>query len=383
MIITDYCTGCRLCELLCPKSAIEMRTDSEGFLTSYIKEDSCINCQLCLKRCPQNAPISKYKVGKAYAIRLKDENLLKGSASGGAFVGFANNVIIKNGVVVGVVYDEKWNAYFTTATNIEELKPMQSSKYLQADTKDIFSLVKRRLQDGLIVLFSGTACQVAGLRKFLNREYDNLITVDIICHGVTSPLMFKDYIHWLEDKSNSKMEYYNFRSKDLGWGLNFSYKMGKKKVTRPSYLDPYYQPFLGGDAYRECCYRCNYSSLERISDLTIGDYWGIQEEHPSFYSDKGVSAVLINTEKGRTFFENNADAFYYIETTPLKIAKRNENLLKPTTRNGNRDHFYDNILTDGQWFDKIAQKYRPSTISILKASLPVWLRVIIKKILKK
>lgn len=381
MIITDFCTGCRLCEQICPHNAINIKPNSEGFLTAYIDKNICVNCKLCIKKCPQNNEVERKSKEIAFAVRLKDDKLLKRSASGGAFAGFAKRVLLKRGLVAGVVYDENWSAVYKLVDNISELSEMQSSKYLQADTQDIYKQIRQKLNEGRVVLFSGTSCQVAGLKVFLNKDYDNLITVDLICHGVTSPLLFKKYIEWLEDKYHSNLISYNFRSKKIGWGLNYEYRFGNRNYNKPFYVDPYYRIFLSGVAYRECCYRCRYSAVERISDITIGDYWGIKEEHSTFFSRKGVSAIILNTERGLSFFNSIQDDFYSIETKLNKISKHNENLIKPTLRDDNRRNtFYNGINSDIHWFKGIANIYRPTLLSRFKSCIPQSLREYLKNI---
>ena len=222
--ITDLCTGCRTCEQLCAHKAIQMVEDNEGFITASINQELCVDCGLCQKRCPQNTPVEKSSAKKVLAIRLKDDEMLYRSASGGAFAGIAKAWIEEGGVVVGVVYDNKWNAHHTCATTMEELLQTQSSKYVQADTRQTYSEVKKLLQEGKRVLFSGTGCQIGGLKAFLHKDYDNLLTMDLICHGVASPLLFKKYIEWLGEKSGSPILEYDFRDKKGGWGLGYKYK---------------------------------------------------------------------------------------------------------------------------------------------------------------
>lgn len=380
MVITDYCTGCRTCEQLCSHAAIKVLPDKEGFLAPVIDDTKCVGCNLCISRCPQNHTSQINAIGEAYAIRLKDDAALKRSASGGAFWGFAEKVVSDGGLVVGVTYDENWNALYKITDELGGIQKMQNSKYLQADTDGVYKIIKNELQSGKIILFSGTSCHVAGLKAYLNKDYDNLITIDIICHGVTSPLMFKKYIKWLEEKMRSKVLSYSFRSKNKGWGSISTYKVHGKEITAPYYVDPYYRVFMEGYAFRECCYGCKYTSLERISDITIGDYWGIQEEHPSFYSSKGVSAILLNTEKGRSFFDTIKDQFDLQKSEPNKVANHNINLLRPTQRNAAiRDSFYNGIQTDVHWFENVAKRYKPSMASKIKARIPSWLRVLLKK----
>lgn len=383
MIITDYCTGCRLCEQLCSHNAISIILNAEGFLEPLVDVEKCVECNLCKKRCPQNTELEKSKKSLAYAVRLKDECSLSNSASGGAFIGIAKAFVLSGGYVVGVVYDDSWKAVFQITNDLSGLRKMQSSKYLQADTGRIFGDIKTKLQEGEKVLFAGTACQVAGLKRYLNKDYENLITFDIICHGVTSPLMFNKYIQWLENKVHEKILTYNFRSKKNGWGLFYTYTYSDKTITKPMYVDPYYKVFLQGDAYRECCYRCIYACPERISDITLGDYWGIEQEHPSFFSNKGVSSVLINTDKGSHLFEMVKEDFYILETETHRIARHNANLIRPTHRNDKRNNFYDGILTTDSWFDIVANKYKPTIIDLIKANIPIRLRALLNKYISK
>ena len=379
--ITDYCTGCRACEQLCAKNAISMVADKEGFLTAQIDADKCVNCGLCQKRCPQNQVIGKNALKKVIAVRLKDEDILYRSASGGAFAGIAKAWIEDGGIVAGVTYDGEWNAYHVFATTLEELKAIQSSKYVQADTRQAYSEVKRLLAAEKKVLFSGTACQIGGLKAFLKKDYDNLLTMDLICHGVSSPLLFRKYIEWLEDKCGSPIKEYDFRDKKGGWGLGYKYKYKYKYKYGACSIDPYYSRFLAGDTYREACYQCKYCTPERVGDITIGDYWGIEKEHPKFFSTKGVSCVLINTDKGINAWNSSASLFYTLESEFDKVARHNGNLLHPTVRkNDVRDRIYLGIYEENWFAVKFAGSFRPSLVAKVKNLMPMWVRLIIKKI---
>lgn len=379
--ITDYCTGCRACEQLCAKNAISMVADKEGFLTAQIDADKCVDCGLCQKRCPQNQVIVKNAPKKVLAVRLKDEDVLYRSASGGAFAGIAKAWIEDGGIVAGVTYDGEWNAHHVFATTLEELKAIQSSKYVQADTRQAYYEVKRLLTEGKKVLFSGTACQIGGLKAFLKKDYDNLLTMDLICHGVSSPLLFRKYIEWLEDKCGSPIKEYDFRDKKGGWGLGYKYKYKYKYKYGACSIDPYYSRFLAGDTYREACYQCKYCTPERVGDITIGDYWGIEKEHPKFFSTKGVSCVLINTDKGINAWNSSASLFYTLESEFERVARHNGNLLHPTVRkNDVRDRIYLGI-NEEKWFaDKFAGSFSPSLVAKVKNLMPMWVRLIIKKI---
>lgn len=379
--ITEYCTGCRACEQLCAKNAISMVADKEGFLTAQIDADKCVDCGLCQKRCPQNQVIVKNAPKKVIAVRLKDEDVLYRSASGGAFAGIAKAWIEDGGIVAGVTYDGEWNAHHVFATTLEELKAIQSSKYVQADTSQSFSEVKRLLTEGKKVLFSGTACQIGGLKAFLKKDYDNLLTMDLICHGVSSPLLFRKYIEWLGDKCGSPIKEYDFRDKKGGWGLGYKYKYKYKYKYGSCSIDPYYSRFLAGDTYREACYQCKYCTPERVGDITIGDYWGIEKEHPKFFSTKGVSCVLVNTDKGINAWNSSASLFYTLESEFERVARHNGNLLHPTVRkNDVRDSIYLGINEENWFADKFAGSFRPSLMAKVKNLMPMWVRLIIKKI---
>lgn len=217
--ITDLCTGCRTCEQLCAHHAISMVEDKEGFLTSSINQEQCVDCGLCVARCPQNTPVDTKYSQSVFAIRLKDDDLLYRSASGGAFAGIAKAWINEGGVVFGVVYDKEWNAHHVCASTLDELSPILSSKYVQADTRHTFTEVKQYLKDGRKVLFSGTGCQIAGLKAYLKKDYENLFTMDLICHGVASPLLFKKYISWLGEKKSHQSLTMIFVINDMdgGW----------------------------------------------------------------------------------------------------------------------------------------------------------------------
>lgn len=217
--ITEYCTGCRACEQLCTKKAIRMVADKEGFLTATIDRNLCVDCGLCAKRCPQNRKdLLHEKPLATWAVRLKDKATLFRSASGGAFAGLAAFVISQRGAVFGVKYDEEMRAVHAKAETWEELQPLLSSKYVQSDTGNTFAEVRRLLNEGRLVLYSGTGCQIAALRSFLGKDYDNLMLVDLICHGVPSPLLFSRYLEFLRKKHGTNIDEYDFRDKCGGWG---------------------------------------------------------------------------------------------------------------------------------------------------------------------
>lgn len=379
-LVTAFCTGCRACEQVCVKNAISMIPDDAGFLTATVDQMKCVNCGICLRTCPQNNAVSYSEQQLVLAAKSQNKELLEKSASGAIFATLAKFILENNGIVYGVKYDDEWNAIHCRISNVEDLTPLLSSKYVQADTRRTFSEVKRDLLDEKKVLYCGTGCQIGGLKAFLKKDFPNLTTIDIVCHGVASPLMFKKYIQWKEKTESGKMSFYDFRSKKNGWGLECEYELNGKRKNAINSIDPYYYSFLKGYSYRECCYKCNYSKPERCGDITICDYWGIEKEHPKFDYSDGASAVLVNTDKGRLLWEKLNFLFVVEKTTFEQVAKCNGNLLRPTTRdNSHRNDFYKGITNDDDWFFHFAEKFKPRLSSRVKAMLPSSVLRILKK----
>lgn len=378
--ITEYCTGCRACEQLCAHHAIEMKPNKEGFLSAYIDREKCVDCGLCQNRCPQNNLMQKFEPLMSLAVRDRDDMELVVSASGGAFAAAARMILQRGGVVTGAAYHDDMTVGHFIVERLENLHKVQSSKYVQSNTEATYSQVKALLINGREVLYSGTPCQIGGLRAYLRKEYDNLYTMDLICHGVASPKLFAKYLIWLGGKMKGKIIGYDFRDKSCGWGLDYMSKTKTKTKTKPSTLDPYYYHFLEGTTYRECCYRCIYCTKERVGDITIGDYWGVEKEHPEFYSAKGVSCFLVNSEKGMRLWNLIKSEFYFLESTFEQVARANHNLSHPTKRTSRRDSIYQHID------DMDVNEYFATQLAIpfnlkarVKLLLPKWLKIWIKK----
>lgn len=378
--ITEYCTGCRACEQLCAHHAIEMKPNKEGFLSAYIDREKCVDCGLCQNRCPQNNLMQKFEPLMSLAVRDRDDKELVVSASGGAFAAAARMILQRGGVVTGAAYHDDMTVGHFIVERLENLHKVQSSKYVQSNTEATYSQVKALLINGREVLYSGTPCQIGGLRAYLRKEYDNLYTMDLICHGVASPKLFAKYLIWLGGKMKGKIIGYDFRDKSCGWGLDYMSKTKTKTKIKPSTLDPYYYHFLEGTTYRECCYRCNYCTKERVGDITIGDYWGVEKEHPEFYSAKGVSCFLVNSEKGMRLWNLIKSEFYFLESTFEQVARANHNLSHPTKRTSRRDSIYQHID------DMDVNEYFATQLAIpfnlkarVKLLLPKWLKIWIKK----
>lgn len=346
-ITKEDCFGCRSCEQTCPKQCISMLPDKEGFLYPFVNDDVCINCGLCLSHCPVGKEINTTDNPIALGLRLKDDLKLKESTSGGVFAGLADYVIGNGGIVFGCAFDEKLQARHVKAETIDELKPIKGSKYVTSNTLDTYQKVADILKKSpdKQILYTGTPCQISGLNSYLGIIPNNLITADIICHGVPSQKLFDKYIEWLSLKTNGEIIYYGFRDKDVSqWTCAGKTKTKTKTKVINGSIDPYYSSFMRGETYRHCCYKCEFACInKRPSDITMGDFWGIESVHPKFYSSKGISCCLINTKKGEDIFDKIQSKYEWIETTVNNISKGNCNLLHPTKKPPIRSTIYDGI----------------------------------------
>ena len=283
---------------------------------------------------------------EVYAAYSKNENLLMKSSSGALFGVIAKLFLKNGGLVFGAAFDDNFNLRHIGISDEKELYKLLGSKYVQSKLGETYRTIRRVLQDdNKKVLFVGTPCQVAGLKSFLGRVYDNLFTIDIICHGVPSQKMFKQYLAWQKKKHKEDITEFDFRCKTKsGWGMFGKMQLSsKKEINIKSVYDPYIGNFLQCNTYRESCYSCKYANKDRVGDLTLGDYWGILKEHPDFYSSKGVSCVLVNTDKGNLIWEKCKPYLNYIESSIEKVSKHNVNLLHPSIRPERRDNIYKEL----------------------------------------
>lgn len=302
----NKCTGCRACYSVCPKGAIKMISDNSGFLYPEIDKNKCINCGLCKEVCSVENNTKFQTVLQAYAAMASDDIRLE-SSSGGAFTILAHKIIKQGGYVCGAAYNENLEVVHTIINKIDNLDKLRKSKYVQSDTMNCFKHIKTLLKNGDIVLFCGCPCQVEGLKLFLNNDYNNLVTIDLICHGVPSQKVFNKFLEETYGKKNIKE--INFRDKNNGWNC-----LSTSVTTIDGYLNndkDYFDGFINGLYMRECCYSCKYTNLNRVGDITLGDFWGISEK---FNDNMGTSLILINSTKGETL---------------LKICEKNFKLLKP------------------------------------------------------
>lgn len=355
------CCGCSACFNVCPSKAITMCEDEEGFLYPKIDNGKCIHCNLCEKVCAFKVDQEQhtYIKGKetlpvAMAVKHKNFDVRINSRSGGVFTAVTDYVLSQGGAVYGAILADDFHVKHIKAVAADERNLMRGSKYVQSEMGDIFQNVKADLECGRLVLFSGTSCQVAGLKKFLRKDYENLFCMDIVCHGVPSPLVWKKYLSWQEAK-HGKCVSVDFRNKkDYGWidhveTLTFN-KGGKvKKINSRVYTELFY----GHAILRPACYECPYKSIYHPGDITIADFWGIEKAVPGFSDNKGVSLVLINTLKGEKYFQYCKEDLEFIKTEIEKCLQ--PPLVKPFPKPENREKFWKDI--NEKPFEYIANLY--------------------------
>lgn len=384
---------------ICPKGAITMIEDEYGFLYPEINKELCIKCGVCKKVCAyQNISPTKRPL-KAFAAVNKNKEQLMKSASGGVFSALATNVLNKGGVAFGATLTfEDGHAIpkHIAIDHVEQLPLLQGSKYVQSSIGDTYKQAKMYLQEGRLVLFSGTPCQIGGLYGYLGKDYENLITIDVICHGVPNAKMFDDYLQneRIKRKAQSVIGY-SFRDKKKGWGMNgrLDLQFADKKVKSfyiPARLASYNTLFLDGDTYRENCYSCKYAGALRPADLTIGDYWGIEVEHPELLKKKqyeeryGISCILANTDKGIMVCEGINNQIL-AESTFEKVSNKNGQLKEPSRKSIKRDYILDLYTQNGyrnldMWFQNSYR--RQIMVHSVYNVLPRTIRAKIKRLLK-
>lgn len=355
MTVTNCC-GCRSCEQVCPEKCISFEENEEGFLLPIVHENRCIDCGKCLKSCPQYSYDFKNEVLETYAALNNNKKVLMNSTSGGAMSALASEIIKKNGVVFGTYLDEMdWKVKFVDVHTEKDLSKFRGSKYVQADTLNVYMRVKEYLNNSKYVLFVGTPCQVAGLYKYLDGfNKDKLFTIDILCHGVTAPELFVKHVKYIENKYKKKLTGFSFRDKTKFPNKTaLRYNFGKKNVYVLGRCEKYYEVFISGSAYRECCYDCKFAQRKRVGDITLGDYWGIKNYHKDFDNRNGVSLILVNTEKGKGILSN---ASLKLKKSELEYAIEGNGILKhPGTKSKCRDVFYKDIKMIG--YEKTLKKH--------------------------
>lgn len=355
----EECCGCTACKSICPTKAIEMLSDEEGFLYPEINQELCINCGRCRNVCPFKNIINvddKLDKPLVYAVKQKDFETRMKSTSGGVYTAISDLILNEFGSVYGVKFDEDFKVVHSKAIDFKERNKFRGSKYVQSDLGDVFNQIQNDLKSGKSILFTGTGCQVAGLRKFMADKKistDRLITNDIVCHGTPSPLLWFDYLKFIQ--KNMKIRAYTFRHKENSWrgyNVKVEYENGKCRINSANIK--VYANLFGSDlALRPSCYNCKFTNLDRKSDIMIGDFWGIEKSMPEIDDDKGISLVLVNTAKGKDTFDSvkvNVDIWESNTNDCLQ-----PNLVEPTKKPQKRELFWQDYYDNG--FEFIAKKY--------------------------
>lgn len=368
------CCGCSACMNVCGKHAIHMRSDEEGFLYPEIEESLCVSCEKCKEVCAfQNGYRTKdhFVPSLGFAVKHKEEEIREQSRSGGMFTALTDYILEKGGAVYGAGFGEHFSVQHKRAVTKEERDEFRGSKYVQSNMGDCFPKVRQDLEEGRKVLFSGTACQVAGLKRYLGKWYHNLFTVDIVCHGTPSPKIWEDFLRMREKELGSPVTAVNFRDKEkYGWAAHYeSVVAGGKKYYSRIYTKLFYQNAV----LRPACYECRYTNKRRPGDITLADFWGHEKAVPGFHEDdRGVSLVLVNSKRGKQLFDVVKKKLYCLETTGYPY--RHTNMKRPSDCPEFREQFWEEYKTYG--FAYISEHYAGHT------PVPFW-KARLKRLLKR
>ncbi len=358
------CCGCWACENACPRQCISMEEDCEGFRYPHINQTSCIDCHLCEKVCPiLNKVEEPIKNQKAFVVQNKDEEVLKESTSGGAFSAIANYVISKNGIVFGAAFDNNETVRHQYVDNYEDLRLFRNSKYVQSLIGNTYKEAKRFLDEGKLVLFSGTPCQLEGLFFFLrNKQYENLITIDVVCRAVPSPLVLRKYLEMQKEKMGTEFTTIKFRDKHHGYKYSSLSLWGKnnKEYHEGIDTDPYLRAFFSSTSMRPSCTQCKFRSRYRKTDITMWDCFDVENYAKKLDNDKGATRLLIHTKKGIEILNNIKDNLLEIEIDTEKAIKGVKEMVDSVKMNPNRNDFFKDIncMDPKECFNK----YYPNTI---------------------
>lgn len=337
------CCGCTACYAACPYDAIAMKPDRLGFKYPEVDMDRCVDCGICVRVCAFK-PLKDRITPEAYAARHKDVDQVRNSTSGAAFIAFSDYILEGGGVVYGASYDGHFRVSHKRVADKHSREGLRKSRYVQSDMGDVFRQVREDLRGGLRVLFTGTPCQVSGLKSYIGCTHsDNLYLLDIVCHGVPSPKVWEEYVLWQEKRHGEKVHDVEFRDKSFGWRSAVeSFDFGSGKIFSKSYNYLFYEHLT----LRESCSVCPYADVSRPSDLTMGDYWRKDKTCPDFASDGlGCSLILCHTEKGRKLLEAVEESMYFVKTDLEPCLQHN--LVRPSELHPHRFRFEDDFVAYG------------------------------------
>lgn len=386
---TKLCTGCGACANICSHGAIVMKENEKGFLKPVIDVAKCKHCGLCEKICPViNFKSENFASLKVFAFINQKENERMISSSGGVFPVFADYILKQGGIVFGAVYDSEMKVCHTSADNSNQIKKMQGSKYVQSDTKYTYRETKSALESGRYVLYTGTPCQIAGLKSYLRHDYENLLTIDLICHGVPSRKVFEMYKKELleENKDSGKILEINMRDKNYGWGYKSTETVKTTNSTYHTSADNnvYHNVFLSNLSINDSCLGCKFNKIPRTGDITMGDFWGVDDFDGIVNDQKGVSVVLLNSSKGKEYFERiNSLQSVFAKELPLDfVIKYNTNLVASSKPHRKREKFFKDVIKGKKTLRALKKKYLTPKKRILKRLFKT-IGELLKKTVKK
>lgn len=401
--ITDKhnCCGCSACVQRCPKQCISLHEDNEGFLYPHVNTNDCINCGLCEKVCPWLNRQNKLQPLEVLAVKNRNEDERMASSSGGVFIALAKKVIADGGVVFGAVFDENWEVKHTYAEKIEDVRPMMGSKYLQSRIENCYKNAEKFLKDGRLVLFTGSPCQITGLHNYLRKDYPNLISVDILCHGVPSPGVWRKYIKEIFNFARLETEVGNnkimspskrvtpiitdikFRDKTFHGWKKYSFVVSGKTIMLSElfYQNPFMRGFISNVYLRPSCYKCKCKNGISHSDITIGDFWGAPKAMPDFDDDKGIGLVLVNTNRGKVIFDSlDMD----VRKTTIENARiSNGGFNDNTAKHPNRKIFFSMYQDSNNFISNINKTLKMSLFKRVITKIKRLIHKIIRKLIKK
>ncbi len=346
----EKCCGCGACYSICPVSCINMEYNDEGFLYPIINTQKCIECKSCVNVCP--ALITEHQSVKnnsaypvAYAAYNKDKHTRLNSSSGGIFILIAEHILEKGGVVFGAALNDDMQVIHTCADNMKDIRRLCTSKYVQSDISNSYIEAKKYLNEDRWVLYTGTPCQISGLKSYLKKDYDKLICQDIVCHGVPSPGIWKKYMNYIRKKTGANITHVNFRFKNKSWqNYHFYIKLNNGQTyDMPHQKNAYMRLFLKNIILRPSCYSCNYKGYKRESDITLADFWGINNVFPEMNDDTGTSLIYIHSKKGERIWTAIKQSASYKKIDDATVAKHNPSMFYSTAKPIVRKNFFKKV----------------------------------------
>lgn len=382
------CVGCTACMNVCKTKCIEMKTDANGFgYPEVVHPLNCVECGMCEKVCPvlkERDAVNDFPV--VYAALSKNESVRMESSSGGVFTELAKRIISQNGIVYGAAYDEQFVVHHYSVDNVNALQKLRGAKYSESNLGSTFQEILKRLQQGQFVLFTGTPCQVAGLKSFVRKDFGNLFCIDFVCHGVPSPVAWQSYIEYRakEDCNGELPCNINLRSKNTGWSNYqysnvFEYENGKQHTALSS-QSLFMKLFVNDYISRPSCENCKFKGYSRVSDITLGDFWGIWDIDPEMDDNKGTSVVLLQSEKGKRLWEEIKNKIKYKQVTLEQASQYNPSMLLASKAKQNREEVLERIRIGqiGSCEELFVQK-APSLSSRVKGKIGRMLHSILGK----